>query len=186
MVERVKKLVDTDKIREFEITASLDCWAAPQEYVRYPLDLAVWEQNFEYLLSQPWINLIINSTVTPLTVKTLPDLLEKIKSWNKTRTVYHYQNSVNNPSYMFIDIFGDIFREDFNKAIALKPDATIEQQASKKYLEGIATQSASKQPNVKEITNLYNFLNTMDQRRNTNWPTVFPWLVDEFAKYNLK
>ena len=186
IVERIKTLVDSDKIREFEITASLDCWGAPQEYVRYPLDLTVWEQNFDYLLSQHWINLIINSTVTPLTVKTLPDLLEKINHWNKTRTVYHYQNSVNHPSYMFIDIFGNIFREDFDKAITLKPNETIEQQASKKYLEGIATQSGFKKPNVKEITNLYNFLNTMDQRRNTHWPTVFPWLVDEFAKYNLK
>ena len=87
---------------------------------------------------------------------------------------------------MFIDIFGNIFREDFDKAITLKPNETIEQQASKKYLEGIATQSGFKKPNVKEITNLYNFLNTMDQRRNTHWPTVFPWLVEEFAKYNLK
>jgi MoaA/NifB/PqqE/SkfB family radical SAM enzyme len=186
IVERVRRLVDADCIREFEITASLDCWGDPQEYVRYPLNLETWERNFEYLLSQPWINLIINSTVTPLTVKTLPELLEKINHWNRNRTVYHYQNSVNNPSYMFIDIFGDIFQEDFQRAIDLKPELTPEQQSSKNYLRGIAQQSGSKGPNIKEITNLYNFLNTMDQRRNTHWPTVFPWLVDEFAKYNLK
>jgi hypothetical protein len=186
LVERVQKLVDTDCLREFEITASLDCWGAPQEYVRYPLDLSVWERNFDYLVEQKWISLIINSTITPLTVKTLPDLLEKINAWNTVRPVYHYQNSVNHPSYMFIDIFGDIFQADFARAIELKPDATPEQQASKKYLEGIAQQSVSKQPNVKEISTLYNFLNTMDQRRNTHWPRVFPWLVDEFAKYNLK
>ena len=58
LVEKVKKLVDSNKLREFEITASLDCWGAPQEYVRYPLDLKVWQSNFEYLVKQSWINLI--------------------------------------------------------------------------------------------------------------------------------
>jgi hypothetical protein len=186
VVERVKTLVDQDKIREFEITASLDCWGAPQEYVRYPLDLVSWQENFEYLLSQTWINLIISSTVTPLTVKTLPDLLERINQWNQIRPVYHYQNSVNNPSHMFIDIFGDIFQEDFAHALTLKPNTTPEQQSSRNYLAGIAQQSASKGPDLQKIQRLFDFLNEMDHRRNTHWPTVFPWLVNEFAKYNMR
>ena len=186
LVERVKTLVDQNKLREFEITASLDCWGAPQEYVRYPLDLAVWQQNFEYLVKQSWINLIINSTVTPLTIKTLPDLLEKINYWSTTRKIYHYQNSVNSPSYMFIDIFGDIFQKDFADALAIKPNITLEEQASWRYLQGIAQQSAHRVPNVPEIKKLFSFLNENDRRRHTNWPTVFPWLVDEFARHDLK
>lgn len=186
LVERVKGLIDQHKIKEFEITASLDCWGAPQEYVRYPLDLTVWETNFEYLVGQPWINLIINSTVTPLTVKTLPDLLIKINQWSTSRKIYHYQNSVSNPSYMFIDMFGGIFQEDFDRALAIKPNHTPEEQSSWQYLQGIAYQSAHRGANVREITKLFKFLNTMDQRRNTHWPTVFPWLVEEFAKYDLK
>jgi len=185
IIQRVKKLIDTECIREFEITASLDCWGAPQEYVRYPLNLQEWEKNFEYLLSESWINLIINSTVTPLTVKTLPDLLEKINHWGLTRKVYHYQNSVNGPDHMFIDLFGDIFREDFDRAISLKPDQTPEDLASKNYLIGIAKQSQHGGPKPEQIRQLFDFLNTMDHRRNTHWPTVFPWLIDEFKKYNL-
>lgn len=185
IIQRIKHLIDQDKLREFEITASLDCWGSPQEYVRYPLNLVSWEKNFDYVLSQSWINLIVSSTVTPLTVKTLPDLLQKIAQWNQQRTVYHYQNSVNGPSYMFVDIFGDIFVDDFNRALALKPETTPEQQSSKRYLQGIAQQSASREPNVSEITKLFDFLNEMDRRRNTDWTTVFPWLVPEFAKYGL-
>jgi hypothetical protein len=186
LVERVKILVDQNKLREFEITASLDCWGAPQEYVRYPLDLSVWQQNFEYLVHQSWINLIINSTVTPLTVKTLPALLQKINVWSTTRKIYHYQNAVNSPSYMFIDIFGDIFQDDFADALAIKPNVTLEEQASWRYLQGIAQQSAHRVPNVPEIKKLFSFLNENDRRRHTNWPTVFPWLVDEFARHDLK
>ena len=184
-VEKVRQLVDQDKLREFEITASLDCWGTPQEYVRYPLNLVEWQQNFEYLLHQDWINLIISSTVTPLTIKTLPDLLKKIQHWNNTRPVHHYQNSVNSPSYMFIDIFGDIFAEDFKQALELKPNTTPEEQSSKEYLKGIAIQSASDSPDIPEITRLFNFLNQMDQRRKTNWKQTFPWLINEFAKYKL-
>lgn len=185
IVNQIKHLVNTNKIREFEITASLDCWGSPQEYVRYPLDLAQWEKNFNYLLSQQFINLIVSSTITPLTIKTFPDLLEKIQQWNKIRPVYHYQNSVNNPSYMMIDIFGDIFVDDFEKALLLKPDTTIEQRQSKEYLRGIKQQSASRGPNLIEIKKLFTFLNEIDRRRNTSWKNTFPWLIDEFAKYKL-
>ena len=185
-VDRVKKLVDTNKIREFEITASLDCWGPEQEYVRFPLNLQQWEQNFNYLLEQEFVNLIVSSTVTPLTIKTLPDLLEKIKKWNTTKTVYHYQNSVNGPSYFMIDIFGDIFSQDFKRALDLKPGTTPEQQQSKEYLKGIARQSVSCGPNLPEIKKLFTFLNEMDRRRKTSWKNTFPWLIDEFAKYGLK
>ena len=185
IIQRIRKLIDTECIREFEITASLDCWGAPQEYVRYPLNLEEWEKNFEYLLSESWINLIINSTVTPLTIKTLPDLLCKINQWNLTRKVYHYQNSVNSPDHMFIDLFGGIFQEDFDHAISLKPDQTPEDLASKNYLIGIAKQSQFGGPKPDQIRRLFDFLNKMDQRRKTHWPTVFPWLTEEFKKYNL-
>jgi len=186
IVNRVKNLLDRDCIREFEVTASLDCWGQEQEYVRYPLDLIQWQKNFEFLLSQPWINLIIGSTVTPLTIKTLPALLEKINEWNKVRPVYHYQNSVNSPAHMFIDIFGDIFGQDFERAVALKPKNTPEQIASCDYLQGIAKQCANSNPNIVKIKKLFDFLNTNDHRRGGSWPQTFPWLVDEFAKYNLK
>jgi len=185
IIQRIKRLIDDKCIREFEVTASLDCWGPPQEYVRYPLNLQEWEKNFEYLLSESWINLIINSTVTPLTVKTLPDLLQKINQWNQIRKVYHYQNSVNAPSHMFIDLFGSIFHEDFERAIALKPEQTPEETASKNYLIGIAKQSKHSGPKPKEIHQLFDFLNTIDHRRKTHWPTVFPWLIDEFARHNL-
>ena len=185
VTERVRHLIDKGCLREFEVTASLDCWGPQQEYVRFPLNLKTWETNFEYLLGCEWINLIISSTITPLSVKTLPDLLTKIQDWNKVRTVYHYQNSVNGPSYMFIDIFGDIFSEDFDRILDLKPESTPEEISSKNYMAGIAKQSKSNEPNIVEIKNLFNFLNTMDFRRKTNWRELFPWLVTEFRKYNL-
>jgi hypothetical protein len=86
---------------------------------------------------------------------------------------------------MFIDIFGDIFDKDFERALDLKLNNTPEQQSSWQYLAGIARQSASREPDVEKITKLFDFLNQMDQRRGTDWSHSFPWLVDEFAKHAL-
>jgi len=185
VIEKIETLIEKKHLREFEITASLDCWGPPQEYVRYPLNLKLWEKNFLYLLHKPWINLIIGSTITPLTIKTLPDLLEKINNWTKIRKVYHYQNSVNWPNHQFIDIFGNIFIDDFKKALNLKPEDSQEDINSKQYLNGLAMQSCSTGPDLAKINELYLFLNKIDYRRNTNWKTVFPWLIEEFKKYNL-
>ena len=90
------------------------------------------------------------------------------------------------PSYMLMDIFGDIFQQDFDQALELKPTTTPEEIASRNYLVGIAQQSAYRGANVAEIQKLYDFLNEMDRRRGTSWPGTFPWLVDEFNKHNLK
>jgi hypothetical protein len=150
------------------------------------LDLQVWQKNFEYLLEQDFINLIISSTVTPLTIKTLPDLLGRIQTWGQRRKIYHYQNSVNSPSYLEIDVFGDIFRNDFQQALELKPTVTPEEISSRDYLLGIAKQSASGAPRIAEIQKLYDFLTEIDRRRNTNWVDVFPWLQLEFDRHNIK
>ena len=185
VVERVQDLIAHDCLRNFEVTASLDCWGAPAEYVRFPLDLDRWQSNFEYLLDHPNINLIVSSTVTPLTVVTLPDLIAKINQWNQVRPIYHYQNSVNSPSYLFIDIFGDIFQDDFQRAIDLKPTETDEQRKSRDYLIGIARQSCSVGPNVKELAKLHDFLQDIDRRRDVSWRRTFPWLEEQFRKHGI-
>jgi hypothetical protein len=188
MVERVKTLIDHNKLREFEITASLDCWGPAQEYTRFPLDLRVWETNFEYLLEQPWINLIVSSTLTPLGIKTFPDLLERISKWNQKRKVWHYQNSVvgaHNNGHLRMDIFGNVFDQDFEKALALKPTATPEEKSSRLYLEGIARQARHKGPDIPEIIKLFDYLTELDRRRSTDWKKTFPWLIEEFGKYQI-
>jgi hypothetical protein len=85
---------------------------------------------------------------------------------------------------MFIDICGDIFFDYFTNALALKSAETPEQQSSRDYLAGIAAQSAGT-PKPDKIVKLFDFLNEMDRRRSTNWAETFPWLINEFKKYDL-
>jgi len=176
MINKIRRLIDQGNLRQFTVTASLDCWGAPAEYARFPLDLSVWTRNFELLLAEPWIRLVVGSTLTPLTVKTLPELIERLNHWRTHREVHHYFNSVNTPTYLFIDILGDIFREDFAKALDIMPNATPEQQNTRLYLEGIGRQSASGRPNKQETLKLLTFLTELDRRRNTDYHKVYPWL----------
>jgi len=174
LIARTRRMIDAGAIKNFTVTASLDCWGEPQEYARYPLDLVLWETNFKLLLAEPWIKLIVGSTITPLTIHTLDQLIIRINEWNQTRPVYHYFNSVNSPSYMYIDIFGDLFREDFDRCLAaFNPD----RKEIRNYLQGIANQSVSCGVNPTQIRLLRGVLDELDRRRNTDWRKTFPWLV---------
>lgn len=182
-INRIEKLKNKGNIKRLIITASLDCWGAEAEYARFPLDLNTWEKNFNYILPKDWITITIGSTITPLTIKTLHVLMAKINEWNKTRPVYWYGNSVNNPDYMFIDIFGDVFNKDFELAINQMPNVLPEHQSVRDYLIGIKHQSANTGINLTRIEKLYKILEIFDQRRNTNWRNVYPWLVDLFEQH---
>lgn len=182
-INRIEKLKDRGHIKRLIITASLDCWGSEAEFARFPLNLTTWEKNFNYILSKDWITITIGSTITPLTIKSLHRLMEKINQWNSIRPVYWYGNSVNYPEYMFIDMFGDIFQDDFNKAIELMPNTLPEHQSVRNYLIGIRDQSGNTGINLTRIEKLYTMLETFDQRRNTNWRDVYPWLPELFQQH---
>jgi hypothetical protein len=182
-IDRIERLINQGYIKKLLVTASLDCWGPEQEYARFPLDLHTWEKNFNYLLNKSWITLVVSSTITPLTIKTLSTLFEKINSWGQTRDIYWYGNSVNAPDYLFIDMFGPVFEQDFNRAIALMPTKFPEQNNVKKYLEGIRDQSKSNIADLTKIENLYIFLNKLDKRRGTDWRNIYPWLVLLFKQH---
>jgi organic radical activating enzyme len=175
LITKMQAMISQGSIKNFTVTASLDCWGASQEYTRYPLNLAQWERNFLMLLDQPWIKIVIGSTITPLTIGTHDQLLERINIWRQKRPVYHYFNSVNSPSYMYIDIFGDLFVNYFERCLELFD--SVDESQLKLYFKGIAEQSYSNGVNIEEVKKLTVVLNELDRRRNTNWRLAFPWLV---------
>jgi hypothetical protein len=182
-INRIEKLKELGHIKRLIITASLDCWGPEAEFARFPLNLNTWEKNFNYILSKDWITIVIGSTITPLTIKSLYALIEKINEWNKQRPVYWYGNSVNYPDWMFIDMFGDMFRDDFDRAINLMPNTLPEHQSVRNYLIGIRDQSGNTGINLTKIEKLYTMLELFGTRRNTNWRNVYPWLPELFQQH---
>lgn len=177
-IERIKELVASRKIKRFEVTASIDCWGDPQEYIRSGLDLVEWKKNFEYLVNERWITLNINQVVTALAIPTMPELIEYVNQQRQIRDIGHHLITVNEPTYMNPDIFEPGFlNEYFNRVLSVMPETTWQQQEAKKYMAGVHAQIESAPANTVEQSKLKTYLTEMDRRRNTNWRETFPWLT---------
>jgi hypothetical protein len=178
------KLVLGRKIWKLQLTASIDAWGAEQEYTRYGLDLNLFRKNFEFLLDKPWISLSINSALSALTIKKIPDLLIMINEWNtqlekykrfNIEPIHHTFNTTATEDNPYI--FGSgVFDQDFEIILNLMPSKTAIQKNQKDLMQGVATTLSKSSVNLEKIQTLKNYLDTLDQRRGTNWRTTFPWL----------
>lgn len=178
-VDKFKLLLTQRKLKRIDITCSIDCWGPQQEYVRWPLDLTKWEENFDYLLSQKYLYLSINQTISVLTIKTMPALLEKLAEWRKTRQIGHWFSEVDpGPEYLKPTILGGkIFQEDFVKILSLMPADTEENINAYNYMQGIANHVASHRSHPEKIQDMMIYLKEKDRRRGTDWKSLFPWLI---------
>ena len=183
-VDRLKKLLLTKKLKRVDITCSIDCWGPQQEYVRWGLDLAQWQRNFETLITNKWLYISVNQTITALTIKTMPKLLIKLKEWNTIRPVHHhFSGPAPGPSYFNAGILGgDQFRQDFDQILSLMPQSTDEDKITYEYMLGIANSIIASDVDPQEVSKLLTYLDEKDRRRNTNWEVLFPWLT-EYKKY---
>lgn len=183
-VDKLKSFILKKHIKRVDITCSVDCWGAEQEYVRYGFKLDAWEKNFESLLDQKWIVLNINQTIMPLTIKTMPELLAKLSEWRKQRPVGHFFSGIYPaPDYLKLHVLGGkIFADDIDKILGMLPTDHEQDQEAQRYMQGILTPILKHDPDPVQIKNLVTFLEEKDRRRGTNWREVFPWLT-EFENY---
>ena len=179
-INRFKHMISKKMVKRVDITCSIDCWGPEQEYVRYGLNLKQWEENFQYLLTHKWLVININQTLSPLTIKSMPELLHKLKSWREKRPVGHFFAEVSpGPSYMIPSILGgEIFLNDFEKILQLLPTNNEQDLITRDYMKGIFNRIAKSNANIEEMKKLKIYLIEKDKRRNTNYNTVFPWLSD--------
>lgn len=190
-IDRFGRMMTRGQLKRLQITGSIDAWGPQEEYVRWGLDLEEWTKNWEYLLDKPWVVQCINTAITGLTIKTLPELIERIDKWNKQRPPWNPISfsfmSAMTPPEMVPDIFGKgVFDADFDRIRAAMP--TIQEHdtdhvrsmktAAVEHMEGIIKQIQSGPRNPERIADLRVYLTEIDRRRGTNWKELFPWLVD--------
>jgi hypothetical protein len=177
-LDKFKKLLIDKKLKRIDITCSIDCWGPQQEYVRWGLDLNQWQSNFEILVTNKWIYLNINQTISALTIKTIPELLFKLQIWRQHRHIGHWFSAVSpGPSYLHPKILGEEFFEDAEKILSLMPNITEEDKQAFAYMNGILNQIIESKQDLDEIAIMLVYLNEKDRRRKTNWRDIFPWLI---------
>ena len=182
-IDRFGEMVADGYIKKIQISASLDAWGPQEEYVRWGLDLAEWTENFEYLLDKPFVVKCINSAISGLTIKTMPDLIKNINAWNDQTDPYNPINfsfmSVMSPSQMSPDIFGSgVFEDDFTAILAEMREVNDTQKNAKLHMAGIGQQISHATRDIIMIQGLKDYLTEIDRRRNTDWTLLFPWLVE--------
>jgi organic radical activating enzyme len=120
-IDRLKLMVETGKIKTLNISASLDCWGPQAEYLRWGLKLSEWEKNFAYMAPQEWIILNVNLTITPLSIKTLPELIEKINAWDHDRLMRITAKNLKIPPEKFQD-----FQDKLLQLVEEKTDPRVD------------------------------------------------------------
>lgn len=178
-INKFKYLIINKKIKRFDLTVSIDCWGPEAEYVRHGLNLKKWEENFEFLLENKWLYVSINQTISALTIKSMPVLLEKLKEWRKVRNVGHWFGSVLDAGpWLQAETFGEkIFKHDAEEILQLMPQDTEENKNAYNYMKSLFDFiNATKTPDLENAANLITYLNEIDRRRGTNWRTTFTWL----------
>lgn len=182
-IDRFESMVDSGTIQRLLLTGSLDAWGPQEEYVRWGLDLEEWTQNWEYCLDKPWIVMSVNAAISSLTIKTLPELVERINYWNTLRptgnSIHFSFMSVMNPAILVADIFGPgVFDQDFEHVLVAMPESTPDEVSSKEHMRGIMKQITTAPRNSDGIKKLKTYLTEIDRRRGTHWQDLFPWLID--------
>jgi hypothetical protein len=175
--EKIKDLQARGHIGVFDLTASIDCWGPEQEYVRSGLNLAKFEQRFAWASEQgDWMRLNVNQTITAMTIRTMPELMEKINYYKQRKPIGQYFEFYIGPNrYQHPEIFAwSTWENDFKRILALvAPD----NQDLLDRLSGIQSQLMQfTQHNFTEIKRLHIYLDELDRRRGTNWRTIFPYL----------
>lgn len=176
-INRIKEL----PINGFDLTVSVDCWGPQASYVRYGLDLDLLEKRLAWASEQgDWLALNINQTITNMTIKTMPELLNIINKYNKNKHIGHYFEFVIGPEKYFQhpEIFSySMWEQDFDRIFSVMPSLTVEHKEATLRMQSLQKQLKTvTSNNYEQIENLQIYLDEMDRRRGTNWRELFPYL----------
>jgi organic radical activating enzyme len=176
-IDRISKLIQDKKLKAFEIVCSMDCWGPQSEFVRHGTNLEKWEENFNILLNDEFVEISVHSTITPITLPTMSDFYSKILEWKNKKEINYGWNVVANPTFMSPDIMGVYVKPFFDELLKIIP-----KEENKNYLDGFHNQVINHEFDRLSFIKLINYLDKIDARRGTNWRSLFPYLVDIIEK----
>jgi hypothetical protein len=179
-INRIKDLQATGNIRVFDLTCSIDCWGPEQELVRWGLNLEKFEQRFAWASeqSESWLRVNVNQTITNMTVRTMPELIDKIAHYSQYRHIGHYFQFITGQHYLHPEVFSyEHWTKDFDRIFSAMPQRTVDQQEAIPRMQGMQKQlQQSTRNNYKKIDQLRTYLDELDRRRGTNWRELFSYL----------
>lgn len=176
--EKLKELSKT--VNEVVFVISVDCFGPESEYIRFPHNWEVMEENINYLIYDcPEIIPTMNWTVTNLSLKQTPALVRKVIEWNKHRNVSVNYNRCHDPHFFDPKIMPEGFYDDtldelreLNQIMYGKDKGPYMD-----YVETIFKEITETPADYEAIKMLKWRLTELDKRRGTDWQKTFPWLT---------
>ena len=185
-IAQAKQLLVERRIKRLDITASIDCWGVEQEYIRYGINMAEWQQNFDMIAQQKWITVNANSAITVLSIKTMPKLIEFLNQYRKFRNIHHTFGHVDIRPHLHCEIFGKgFFDKAFDDVVNCMDSTTVWGRNQIEYMLGLKKVLSTAEVNLEQLGNLQSYLDELDRRRDLNWRGVFPWLDEYFKENNI-
>lgn len=178
-VNKIESLLGKKKLKRVEFHVSVDCWGETQEYVRTGFKRNVFEENFNYLLSHPFIKLCVLSTVTSLSVFDMPELAKKIVQWNKIRPIGWYIHNVLPHGTSILDLKAfpyQLYEPYLEQTGSYLNESLYDEKIAKDMLDGIVAYLKDCHGSINMQKKLFGYLDEIDRRRNLNWKNTFPWL----------
>lgn len=192
IVPQLEKLADIKqqgKLKRIDLLTSIDSWHPSQEYVRYGLELAQFEQNIQHILSKDSYRIGLLSTISSLTICGLPLLAQKYQEWNQVQTIFWYMHLVlpSETSIFSPTIFDyEVFADSIDQTRRLLPDRSWDDKKTIEVFDGIVSKLKNNCVNDSQRqAQLLQFLKANDKRRNTSWQENFPWLTTVFENNNV-
>ena len=186
LVSRCERMQQQGKIARLQISASLDCWGPQQEFVRWGLDLEEYSRNIEYLMTTD-VTVAVNGAISALTIDTMPEYIERIKSWSDIRIrrgwphlpIHYSFMTVTDPAYMRPDIFEPgQFDSAFERTIKAMPNRHPQHKNDIDHMQGIWRQINAAPARPAIVRDLKIYLDEMSRRRGIDWQPLWPWLAD--------
>lgn len=189
-VEIGKDLLINKNVKKIHIDASLDCWGPQAEFIRHGLDLNRWQENFEYLIQQKWLEISVHHVVTSLSINTTLDLQSRIAEYKiqnpKITQGYHVVDS-GQEEIFHPDMFGgSFFKSKLDELVKHFPITTDWDVEMQKRLVGIGMMLDSAEPDRLRLSKLRATLDMIDNRRNTDWRKLFPHIEQYFIENKIQ
>ena len=205
-IEKIRRLEDEERVREFIVFTSVESWGAQAEYIRHGLDFNYFWDNMNKILEQcSRTNVTIMSTYNALSV---PNYHKLIKGVYDLKTKFGSSDRYWK-SALFLD--SSYLRYPTHQTVQVLPDewnhwilkhaqyvdyfgvplfdhnyigySDIEIQKIKRIYDWKIAQWDGKEKQVREHRyNFGRFFKEHDKRRGTDFCKVFPELADFYRK----
>lgn len=194
LVNTVNDLIKKNKIKSFKLYTSIDTWSNRAEYIRFGLDISLWEKNLKLYLDQTSLPITLMITFNLFSVSSFDSLLNKILDWRREFNFSEKQRirfdtpHLKEPSIFDINILP---KEDYmyymeknlsfiKNNMGNQKFSSLEYEKFKRIVEHMKS-SVIDQPTLSiHRKNFHQWFTEHDRRRNIDRYSIFPEMKDFF------